>query len=321
MWQPEANDPGMPALAIQPSISAFSSDVAAGLSASHKYLPSQYLYDPIGISLLDTISKLPENGIARAEERILIRHSEDLAEILGPVSQVAKLWGGDKRATAHIVRSLCAKNSDLQYRSLHLPGKDGESSGKSSRDAGWLEHAADFISRRRKNEPVLLMLLGASSGNLSRAELSLFLQHLRDLLQPGDFFLFAADLIKDPAKMLSAHDDAIGLMAALHKNLLARINRELGGHFCLRRFDYTVKWNALLRRAEMYLLSLEQQEVFIGTLDRRFHFDLGETIQTQFACKFSELEVEALARQTGFTSVKTWTDLEWGFEESLWTLS
>ena len=297
----------------------FAADVAEGLSCANKHVAGHYLYDAIGASLFETVSMLPEYGMARAEERILRRHAPEMECLLAPVSLVAKLSTGCIRPAAHVVRCLSAQNPDLKFRPHYFSSQDTPAE-KPLCAADWLEQAGRFTGDRASDKPLLLMLFGSRLGNMDRASLLSFLEDLRRLLKPGDFFLFGVDLIKEVDKTVSAYDDAAGVMAAFNKNLLARINRELGGHFNLRRFNHTVTWNAFRRRVELRLLSQEEQDVYIAALGRRFHFHAGETIQTEFAYKFSELEIEHWAELTGFTPVKTWTDIEWTFAESLWTV-
>lgn len=306
----------------------FATDVLEGLSTEEKHIAPRYLYDEIGASLFETITMLPEYGIARAEERLLRRHASELAQLIRPVSLVTELGSGSNRATAHILRSLFDRQADLQESAWRLPVRTLEQSRKGlspiTHEAflytDWLQRASEFLSDRPKNQPVFLMLLGSSAGSLDRTTLHIFLQNLQGMLKPGDHFLFAADLVKDVDRALAAYDDAAGVVAAFNRNLLGRINRELGGRFDLRCFDHYVKWDAFRRRVELHLRSTKSQEVYIGTLGRRFSFRTGETIQTESSCKFSELELEALAETTGFHSVKTWIDIEWAFAEVLWTV-
>src|SRR5208282_5491720 len=60
----------------------FASDVRQGLTLpGQKELPSKYLYDDVGSALFEVISRLPEYGLTRADERLLQRHA---AEIVTP---------------------------------------------------------------------------------------------------------------------------------------------------------------------------------------------------------------------------------------------
>ena len=54
---------------------------------------------------------------------------------------------------------------------------------------------------------------------------------------------------------MPAYDDASGVTARFNKNVLARINRELGASFDLDRFRHTIIWNDVKSRMELYLES------------------------------------------------------------------
>jgi uncharacterized SAM-dependent methyltransferase len=184
--------------------------------------------------------------------------------------------------------------------------------------ADWLEGLDDIARGRRENEPLLLLFLGSSIGNLEREAISLFLRELRSRLEPGDLFLLGADLVKDVRRMLAAYDDPIGVTAAFNLNLLARINFELGADFDLRTFAHEVRWNERERCIEMHLLSRREQAVTFGSLDAVVRFEAGETIWTEASHKFTSRELDEYARSSGFQAVAAWTDQEWPFADTLW---
>jgi L-histidine Nalpha-methyltransferase len=304
----------------QPSMSRFAVDVAEGLSAEPRSIPSRYLCDKFGLSLLETISKQPEFGLAQAEERILRRNSQELAQLLSSVSLVSKLSGEGNRAAALVVRSLSAWNCELRFRPLSTGGTLALKAGEDLGPDDWLEGAARISGERENDRPILLMLLGRSFGTLDRLGQSILLKELRALMRSGDYLLIAADLVKSVDKMLSTYDDPTGLMAAFNKNLLTRINRELGGHFNPRLFAYKARWNAFMRRMELLLEARQDHEVYISCIGNRYRFQAGDIIQTEFAYKLTELELEGLPISAGFKTVKTWNDIEWAFAETLWTV-
>lgn len=86
----------------------------------------------------------------------------------------------------------------------------------------------------------------------------------------------------------------------------ARINRELGGDFQLRRFRHRAFYDEDRGWIEMRLESLAAQFVHVG--GQRFDFSQGETILTGISCKYSADEFRALAQRAGFAPGQTWTD-------------
>jgi len=65
--------------AINNAACEFASDVRAGLARDgQKELPSKYLYDDLGSALFEVISRLPEYGLTRADERLLRSHADEI---------------------------------------------------------------------------------------------------------------------------------------------------------------------------------------------------------------------------------------------------
>ena len=88
-------------------VDSFADDVRDGLGqAGQKTLLSKYLYDDIGSALFEAITRLPEYGLTRAEERILLQHSSDIAQFLTPHGMVVELGSGSGRKTRQILESL-----------------------------------------------------------------------------------------------------------------------------------------------------------------------------------------------------------------------
>src|SRR5690242_15784092 len=101
--------------------------------------------------------------------------------------------------------------------------------------------------------------------------------------------------------------------AAFNLNLMARINRELGGDFDLRNFRHEARYNEAERRIEMHLRSEIAQTVNIRAAGFQVALRAGETIWTESSHKFGLGEVQRMARSTGFVCVEQWVDAEWPF--------
>jgi len=182
----------------------------------------------------------------------------------------------------------------------------------------YLEGLTELCDRRSSEECLLVLFLGSSIGNFDREEAVRFLRGVRQRLRPGDALLLGADLVKPASQLVAAYDDAAGVTAAFNLNLLARINRELGGDFNLRNFRHEALWNEAEARIEMHLRSLERQTVEIRDSGSIIAFEAGETIWTESSHKYEAAELGHLAGHTGFTPVTRWVDTEWPFAESLW---
>lgn len=313
--------------ATQLQLSAFARDVAIGFSDPvQKYISARYFYDDLGSALFEAITLLPEYGLTRADQRLLRLHSHEIAETVGGVSLVAELGSGNGKKTRSIASALSRQTDLMRYSPIDVSAGALAHCEKQLCDvvevspvcADWLEGLAAIAQDRAEDSSLLLLFLGSSIGNLERRCIPDFLRRIRSQLQPGDYFLIGADLVKNIETMIAAYDDPTGVTAAFNLNLLARINRELDANFDLRSFAHEVRWNDADRRVEMHLRSSGNQSAYIGILGSMFHFQADETIWTESSHKFTVMELDDYARMSGFTPVKVWIDREWPFAEALW---
>jgi L-histidine N-alpha-methyltransferase len=315
----------------------FGDDVRQGLSARPKALLPKYFYDELGSHLFEAITALPEYYVTRAEEEILLVHSGAIAAAMtagpalsgaGSPVRLLELGSGSARKTRHLIEALLGRQGELEY----LPIDVSESA---LLDSGlrWLaaypglrvtallgeyqDALRDLRSERRQEARTLALFLGSSLGNLDAAEREALLHELRASLRPGDGFLLGVDLKKDEATLLRAYDDPLKVTAAFNLNLLARINRELGGEFDLAAFRHLARYNGEAGRIEMHLESLSDQVVPIRKLGLEVELAAGETIHTESSYKFDRGQVEALAAATGFEIRQAWTDVQGRFASNL----
>ena len=175
-----------------------------------------------------------------------------------------------------------------------------------------LRRAADA---RDPGDPVLVLLLGSNIGNFDRPAAHEFLCAIRGALVPGDSLLLGADLVKPEHELQLAYDDPLGITAAFNKNLLVRMNRELGGTFDLDAFRHVAVWNDEDQRIEMHLESLIEQHVLVNgeTVD----FVAGERIWTESSYKYLPSAIEAMGNDAGFVTDEQWIDADAGFALTL----
>ncbi len=306
-------------------MSEFALDVRAGLGAEgQKTLPCRYFYDEVGSALFQVITRLPEYGLTRADDRIIRKRAEELAmRMEGPVLTV-ELGSGDGTKTRRILKALLRHG-----RPVYFPVDVSRTALDACRrllagvaevaplEASYLEGLQHAASLRRPGQRLFVLFLGSTIGNFSREEARQFLAQVRKILKPGDAFLLGTDLVKPKPQLLAAYDDPAGVTAAFNLNLLARINRELGGTFDLRRFRHEAVYNHAERRIEMHLRSIARQTVRVRDAAMLVEFDDGETIWTESSLKFRLDEVAALAAGGGFECVAQWADAEWPFAENL----
>ncbi|MFL6353158.1 MAG: L-histidine N(alpha)-methyltransferase [Bryobacteraceae bacterium] len=310
-------------------LSHFAVDVAEGLSCGEqKRIAPKYFYDDLGTVLFQAITLLPEYGLTRADENLLRLHAKEIISATGPLSTIAELGSGTGRKTRHILAAASHNQPHVLYIPIDVSRRALAACERELSDlsevqplcSDWIAGLQQIAQSRSGNEPLLLLFLGSSIGNLERDGILDFLQSLRSNLRPGDFFLLGADLVKNIDTMTTAYDDPTGVTAAFNLNVLARINRELDADFDLRSFAHEVRWNSDEQRIEMHLLSGRNQVVSVGVLDATFKFRAGETICTEYSHKFTLSELRTYARLSGFRPIETWVDSAWPFAEVLWQI-
>ena len=305
----------------------FASDVRRDLSKTpQRELHSKYLYDAVGTALFEVITLLPEYGLTRADDRLIKAHAAEIVGRLPAPPIVAELGSGSGRKTRWILEALARRAYVLYYpidvsaSALHACRNELgtiDSAHIVEIEGAYIDGLAE-VTKRRSGEPLLVLFLGSTIGNFERGPAEQFLRQIRALLVPGDALLLGTDLVKPLSQILPAYDDPIGVTAAFNLNLLARINRELGGDFDPRRFRHQARYNQLEQRVEIHLRSQVSQTVRIPAVDFEFTMRAGETIWTESSHKFVLDEIPELARKTGFLSVGQWVDTAWPFAENLW---
>ncbi|HET7909418.1 MAG TPA: L-histidine N(alpha)-methyltransferase [Nitrospira sp.] len=289
-------------------------------------LPSMYLYDELGTALFEAITLLPEYGLTRAELRLLSRHAGAIVEHLPSPVSVIELGSGSGRKTRWILEALADREPvayfpiDVSAAALLKCHQELGQLGSVSMvglERSYLEGIQEAAAQRRANQTLLVLFLGSSIGNFDPPAAEQFLLDVRRQLKPGDALLLGTDIVKSVAEMLVAYDDPTGVTAAFNLNLLARINRELGGDFVLGRFEHDVRYHERHRRIEMHLRSTRAQTISVRAAGFTCTLNEGETIWTEACHKFRIEEIPAVARRTGFLCEAQWIDTEWAFAENL----
>jgi dimethylhistidine N-methyltransferase len=308
-------------------LAEFSADVVVGLNLpGQRELPSKYLYDEVGSALFDVICLLPEYGLSRAGARLLRRHSAEIVERLSVPVMVAELGSGSGQKTRWLLEAL-ARRQRVNYYPIDISGsalfRCQQELGQMDRvsivgfERAYLDGLQEVAARRRDGQGMLVLFLGSTIGNFDRPAADQFLREVRAILQEGDSLLLATDLEKPRNQLELAYDDPAGVTAAFNMNLLARINRELGGDFDLTRFEHTVRYDETERRIEMHLRSKAWQSVTIRQAGFRFHLREGETIWTESSHKYNPQEVIRKGERTGYRCDMQWFDSEWPFAQNL----
>src|SRR5262249_18595112 len=217
----------------------FATDIREGLTKpGQRELPSKYLYDDVGSELFEAICLLPEYGLTRADTRLLQQYSPEIVARMSYPVHVAELGSGSGKKTRKILEALAKKRQTYYYPIEISPA----ALAACERELGqldfvslvgyekpYLEGLRTVAARREEGEHLCVLFLGSTIGNFDRPAADDFLRQVRAALEPGDSLLVGTDLEKDVDQQILAYDDPIGVTAAFNLNVLARINRELGG--------------------------------------------------------------------------------------------
>ncbi len=296
---------------------AFLADVLAGLSHKPKSLPPKYFYDAAGSRLFEAICLTPEYYPTRVETALLAQVSVDLSPAVEAGAVMVEFGSGASDKTRLLLDAMPQLGAympiDISADAL-TPAI--ERIGRAYPALKIAPVEADFTAPMRQLDiasypAVLGFFPGSTIGNFTPDEATSFLAEARDLLGRNAMFLVGADLVKDPAVLIAAYNDAGGVTAAFNLNLLTRMNAELGADFQLSQFTHRAEWNNAKSRIEMHLESQQVQTVQIA--GRTFHFDVGETIHTENSHKFTVDSFEALARAAGWKMTRHWVAEENAF--------
>jgi L-histidine Nalpha-methyltransferase len=304
------------------SIARFANDVHYYLKLQPRQLPSRYLYDALGSALFDAICLLPWYRITRAETQLLAAHGRSILAHIPRLTRIVELGPGSGEKLATLVRADRPRSSRLD---LHLIDVSPSALALSSRtlsaagDVHIVTHEASYevglaeVAREAHAGRTLVLLLGSNIGNFDRPGAHAFLDGIRAALASGDALLLGADLVKSDRELLLAYDDPLGVTAAFNRNLLLRINRELGGDFDVAAFAHQAIWNKTESRVEMHLVSLRRQRVRVAAAELDIVMEQGESIWTESSYKYQPADLVVMLEGAGFRLAEQWIDSQAGF--------
>lgn len=312
-----------------PNNMGFAEDVDAGLNAPQKQISSRYFYDASGDKLFQAIMHMPEYYLTDSEHEIFSNRAKDILLALDLDKEgfeMVEFGAGDGYKTRIFIERLLEAGANFRYIPIDISGAvldglqkelkaqfpDLEVKPENAEYFAALEHI-NRISKRSK----LILFLGSSIGNFLEERTLSFLKALYDTLNEGDQVLIGFDLQKNPHTILAAYNDQQGITKAFNLNLLARINRDLGGHFDLDQFDHYPMYDPETGLAKSYIVSLKDQEVHIAALNKTYHFKLGELMHTEISRKYTMASIESLFQRTGFKVVEHFFDSKHYYVDTL----
>ena len=310
-------------------VEEFASDVHYYLSLQPRQLPSRYFYDDLGSALFDAICRLPWYRITRAETRLLAAHGRAILTRASGVSTIVELGPGSGEKLATLVDAGRPGQGHRAHLDLRLVDISRSALEVASRTVATLPDVTIATYQARYETGLrqasaetpagreLVLFLGSNIGNFDRPGADAFLRGVRAGVARGDMLLIGADLVKSERDLILAYDDPLGVTAAFNRNLLVRINRELGGTFDIDAFLHRAVWAEGESRVEMHLVSRARQHVSVEAASVDFVIEDGETIWTESSYKYTPSGIVTALERAGFGLVEQWVEEADGFALTL----
>ncbi len=291
------------------SESRFLLDVLDGLSRTPKRLSPKYFYDREGSRLFDAICELPEYYPTRIELAILEDNAPAIADACGDRVRIVEPGAGSATKTRVLLRALgtrCVEYVPVDVAREHLDA----AAARLRAEMPWLRvtpHAMDFAELVVPPSDLaarsVVFFPGSTIGNFDPAEAQRLLVRFRRI---ASTVIVGVDLKKDPTRLHAAYNDAQDVTAAFNKNVLVRMNRELGATFDLDAFHHYAFYEPVAGRIEMHLVSARRQVVRVA--GQEVFFEDGESICTEHSYKYDLASAERLAHKAGLALADAWTD-------------
>ncbi|MFI5385959.1 MAG: L-histidine N(alpha)-methyltransferase [Fimbriimonadales bacterium] len=294
----------------------FASAAQIGLSRPQKEIPSRFFYDIAGSRLFERITRLPEYYLTRCEAEILERYPGEIIDAAGRDLQIVEFGSGSSEKTRLLLRAAVERQDEVEYVPIDISTEFLRVSSEelldevdrlrvTALDGDYLDALVALPAHEGSR---LLLFLGSSIGNFEPPEAISFLTRVCEVMRPEDRLLVGVDIEKAREIIEPAYNDAEGVTELFNKNMLARINHELCGHFDPSLFEHRAPWIEEKSRIEMRLVSRLDQEVAIDGLDRIFAFREGEYIHTENSHKWSPSAFASMCSDARLSICRTWHD-------------
>ena len=302
---------------------ALRADVRSGLASSPRELPPKWFYDERGCALFDEITRLPEYYPTRREREILGREAASVARLTG-ADTLVELGSGTSEKTRLLLDAMTAAGTLRRIVAFDV----SEATIREAADALAGEYAGaevvgvvgDFdhhLDRLPGGGRRVVAFLGSTIGNLRPPERKRLLADVAAGMAPGDALLLGTDLVKSPARLEAAYDDAAGVTAAFNRNVLSVLNRELGADFDPEAFDHVAHFDPDEEWVELGLRARGPLSVEIPDPGLTVELAPGEVVRTEISAKFRRRGVEAELAGAGLEMARWWTDAASDFAVSL----
>jgi L-histidine N-alpha-methyltransferase len=290
---------------------AFRHDVLAGLLAPIPAVPARWLYDLRGSELFDEITRLPSYYPTRTEIGIFHSVMPEIAARIPKGSAVVEFGAGSATKTPILLEAI----APAAYVPVDISGDYlKQSAAELQRDFPAIDVIpviADFarpftLPAAIENLPKLGFFPGSTIGNFVPRSATDLLRQFRALLGAGSQLLIGMDRVKPVERLIAAYDDPEGVTSQFTLNLLTRINRELGGDIPIEAFRHEARWNDILSRIEIHLVTI--RDVKFTVAGQAFRFAAGSSIHAENSHKYGPRGGRVLLLAGGWTPVAEWAD-------------
>lgn len=297
-------------------IPAYTDEVIRGLTAPQKTLPCKLFYDQTGSALFEEITRLPEYYLTRTELEILKQNSGDIALAAGSPITVIELGAGSATKTEMLLRAIARRQMRVKYFPVDISPSvlmEARNRLRTEFPGALIKPViADFGNGFQFLKEIpgkkLVLYLGSSIGNFERNDAVAMLRKVHDQLVTGDALLLGTDMVKAEDILVPAYDDSQGITQQFNRNILRRLNRELGANFDLEAYRHIAEWCPARSRMEIFLESTRSQTVTIGATGTRLRFRAGERIHTEISSKYTLDMVAQMLCVSGFNLTQSWFD-------------
>lgn len=302
----------------------FERDVLSGLRATQKTMPSKYLYDALGSALFEAIVLLPEYDLPRREIALLKRYAATIVATVGGPPRLLELGSGSSEKTHLLIEAAIEKYGNVRYTAIDISLGAIRAAAVQLLErypqivvdalvGDYFQVLADVPRQPR----TLALFLGSNLGNYPGRRGCELLRAIYAALTPHDLLLLGVDLRKNRETMERAYNDPIGVTAAFSKNVLARVNRELGAEIAVDNFRHVAMFDDSTGSIEAYLVAERAASYALGNARGTVEFAEGERIHIESSHKFTREEIRNLAADSGFEERMFMPDDDAGFALAL----
>ena len=287
-------------------------DVIAGLSQPAKTLPCKWFYDVAGSELFEQITETPEYYLTRVETRLLLELTPRLSDYIPHLALIIEPGSGSSNKTRMLLRS---QPHLREYMPMDISTDFLYASAvRLEEEFPHLKINPIVCDFTVLTEPLgidethlcLIFFPGSTIGNFGPEEAKHLLKNIRTMAGKPCWLLIGVDMTQDAPRLLAAYNDKAGITDKFNKNILTRINRELGANFNLEEFQHRAIFNRDEHRIEMHLVSTVAQTVDVA--GNQYGFEAGEFIHTENSYKYPKTKFESLLHDAGWLVERAWED-------------